>query len=261
MSRTSLKNGHFLATVRAWLQPCRKKPRKTEASAPEVTFDFASFVFSRIFETGSRPMERGFSMAEVLVSMAIFTLVTAGVLTMLSTTHQSYSNEKSKNDVTWQGRAAADLMVRELRLAGYPPRNRFAAAAGVTSANSNLVATTFLTATANNVVFEADLDDDGVVERVEYRLSGTALERSAVAKNADGTVAAPQYEALATDVNNGATELFSYGADSNSTLAFPANVNSVRMVLLVRTPHPDPRNGQHQTLRFEAVAQRQNPER
>ena len=200
-------------------------------------------------------------MAELLVSMAIFSLVTVGVLTMVSSTHQSYTNEKSKNDVTWQGRAAADLMVRELRQAGYPPQNRFAAAAAVTSANSNLVATTFLTATATNVVFEADLDDDGVVERVDYRLNGTDLERSAVSKNADGSVPAPQYEALATNINNGDTALFGYGTDANSTLAFPGNVNSVRIVLLVKTPRPDPRNFQRQTLRFEAVAQRLNPER
>ncbi|MBI4464278.1 MAG: prepilin-type N-terminal cleavage/methylation domain-containing protein, partial [Acidobacteria bacterium] len=106
-----------------------------------------------------RPKERGFSMAELLVSTAIFTLVTASVLEMVSSTHQSYTNEKSKNDVTWQGRTSVDLMVRELRLAGYPPRNRFDASAGVTSANSNLVATTFLTATGTNVVFDADLDD------------------------------------------------------------------------------------------------------
>ncbi|MBI4442042.1 MAG: prepilin-type N-terminal cleavage/methylation domain-containing protein [Acidobacteria bacterium] len=209
----------------------------------------------------SRPLERGFSMAELLVSMAIFSMVTVGVLTMVSSTHQSYTNEKSKNDVTWQGRAAADLMVRELRQAGYPPQNRFAAAAVVTSANSNLVATTFLTATATNVVFEADLDDDGVVERVEYHLNGTTLERSAVSKNADGSVPGPQYEALATNINNGATALFGYGTDANSARAFPGNVNSVRIVLLVRTPRPDPRNLQRQTLRFEAVAQRLNPER
>ena len=208
----------------------------------------------------SKRVEHGYSMAEVLVAMAIFTLITASVLTMVSNTHESYANEKSKEEVAWLGRAAADLMVRELRLAGYPPRNRFAASAGLTSANSNLVATTFLTATATDVVFEADLDDNGTVERVEYRLNGTTLERSAVSKNANGSVPAPQYAALATNVNNGTTSLFTYGTDPNSSLAFPGKVNSVRIVLLLRTPTPDPRNFQYQTLRFEAVAQRQNPE-
>ncbi|MBI4464353.1 MAG: hypothetical protein HY647_06575, partial [Acidobacteria bacterium] len=108
---------------------------------------------------------------------------------------------------------------------------------------------------------DADLDDNGVVERVEYRLNGTTLERSAVSKNTNGSVPAPQYETLAANVNNGGTPLFGYGTDSLSTLAFPGNVNSVRIVLLVRTPNPDPRTSQRQTLRFEAVAQRQNPER
>ncbi|MBI4460684.1 MAG: hypothetical protein HY648_11575, partial [Acidobacteria bacterium] len=190
-----------------------------------------------------------------------FTLITASVLTMVSTTHESYATEKSKEEVIWLGRTAADLMVRELRLAGFPPPNRFAATAGVTSTNSNLVAATFLTAAANDVVFEADLDDNGTVERVEYRLNGTTLERSAISKNADGTVPAAQFAALATNVNNGGTALLTYGTDSNSSLAFPGNVNSVRINLLLRTPAPNPRNFQNQTLRFQAVAQRQNPER
>ena len=65
-----LKNSQFLATVRARLQPCRKKPQKTRASAPEVTVDFASCVFSRICVTGSRAW-RWTALAAVLASLAV----------------------------------------------------------------------------------------------------------------------------------------------------------------------------------------------
>ena len=204
--------------------------------------------------------QRGFSMVETLVTAAIFSLVMASVLTMVSDTYRTYTNEKANSDVMWQGRAAMDLMVRELRLAGYPPKNAYAAGAGVTSSNSNLVAATFLTATATQIVIEADLDDNGVVERVEYRLNGSTLERSAVAKNSNGSVPAPQYETVAANVNNGITALFTYTTDSLSTLAAPGNVNSVRIALLLKTPLPDPKNQQNRTLRFEGVAYRQNPE-
>ena len=208
-----------------------------------------------------RNSERGFSIVEMLVTMAIFSLVSGSVLALVSDTYRSYTNEKANSDVMWDGRAAVDLMVRELRLAGYPPVGAYAASAGLTSANSNLVATTFVTAAATQVVFEADLDGDGVVERVEYRLNGSVLERSAVPKNADGSVSAAQYQTLAANVNNGSTALFTYTTDSLSTLTAPGNTNSVRIALLLKTPAPDLRNGQYRTFRFEGVAFRQNPER
>jgi len=204
---------------------------------------------------------RGFTLVEMLLTSAVFTIVTAGVLTMVARTYRSYTNEMITGDVVWQGRAALDLMVRELRLAGYPPRNTYAQAANVTPANSNLVAATFLTAAATSVVFEADLDADGAVERVEYRLNGTLLERSAVPKNADGSFPAAQYAALVTGVNNGSTPLFAYATDPLSVLAAPGNVNSVRINLLLRTATFDPQNAQFRTLRFQGVAHRQNPER
>lgn len=208
-----------------------------------------------------RRSEHGFTLVEMLLTSAIFTIVTASVLAMVADTYRSYVQEKNSSDVVWQGRAALDLLVRDLRLAGYPPTNTYAQAANVTSANSNLVAATFLAATATNVIFEADLDGNGVVERVEYRVNGTALERSAVSKNADGSVPAAQYDTLASNVNNGATALFTYATDPLSALASPGNINSVRINLFLRTPTPDPQNGQYRTLQFQGVAYRQNPER
>ena len=64
-----LKNSHFLATVRARLQPCRKKPQKTRASAPGVTVDF---VFSRICVTGSRAWRRTALAVALLACVAVF---------------------------------------------------------------------------------------------------------------------------------------------------------------------------------------------
>ena len=209
----------------------------------------------------NRQAERGFSMVEMLVATAIFTLVTAGVLTLVSSTHRSYAKEQSKLDVVWQGRAAADLMVRDLRMAGYPAKNTYVSSAGLTPTNSNLVATTFVAANPNNVVFDADLDGNGIVERVEYRLNGDTLERSAVSRNDDGSAAPAQYETMATNVNNGAMPLFTYTTDTLSTLAPPGNVNSVRVTLLLRTARPDPQNLQHQTYRFDGLAYRVNPDR
>lgn len=203
---------------------------------------------------------RGFSMIEMLISTAIFMVISAGVLALVSNTHRSYANEQVNNDAAWQGRAAVDLMVRELRMAGYPAGNTYGAA-GLTPGNSNLVAATFITAGPTDAVFESDLDGNGIVERVEYRLNGTTLERSAVSKNSDGSVPAAQYQALAENVNNGGAAIFTYRTDPFSTLPAPGNVNVVEIMLPLKTARPDPKNGQYRTLSFGGMAYRQNPER
>ena len=51
--RAGFKNGHLEGNVRVRLQPCRKTPGKTGASAPEGTSVFARCVIARIFETSS----------------------------------------------------------------------------------------------------------------------------------------------------------------------------------------------------------------
>ena len=65
-------------------------------------------------------------------------------------------------------------MEREIKLAGFPKASYYDSAQNWTSANSNKVAAGFITISATNMVFEADVEEDGIVERVDYNLaSGT----------------------------------------------------------------------------------------
>ncbi len=205
--------------------------------------------------------QKGFSMVEMLVATTVFMIVTAGVMTLVSGTHRSYHNERTDSETISRGRAAQDLIVRDLRMAGYPARNTYEAGAGLTPENSNLVSSTFVVASSTVVAFDADLDGNGVVERVEYRLNGSTLERSDVPKNNDGSLAAPQYQPLVSDVVNGSSAVFSYTTDPYSSEVWPKNVNSVRVTLLLRSPAPDPKTRQFRTHRFYGVAYRANPDR
>src|SRR6266404_1538638 len=208
----------------------------------------------------AHPKQLGFSLVEMLVATLLFSTLTAGVLGVVSNTYRRYTNERAGQDLTWQGRAAVDLMVRELRQAGYPAENTYSAAASITSSNSNLVATTFVVAASTQVIFEADVDGSGTAKRVEYRLSGTTLQRSAVTKNSDGTVPAAQYDNLATNVNNGAAAIFTYTTDPQSTLAAPGNTMCVQIALPLKSAIPDPKNGRYLTVNFQGLACRQNPD-
>lgn len=204
--------------------------------------------------------QSGVSFMETMMATAVFMVIAAGVLTVVSNAHRSYANERSGQDLTWQGRAAVDVMVRDLRAAGYPAKNTYAASAALTPANSNLVATTFVTAGSTQVVFEGDVDGDGIVERVEYRLSGTTLQRSAVAKNSDGSIPTAHYDDLASNVSNGTTAIFTYTSDPLSALAAPGNTACVQIALTLKSAVPDPKNGSYGKQTFRGLACRQNPD-
>jgi len=177
--------------------------------------------------------QRGFSLVELIVAMAVILIVVGGVFLLLSQSQQRMVATTTAEDSTAAGREALDLMVREMSLAGYPPPNSYAIGV-ITSSNQNLVTIGggFLAANAYSVQFEADLANSGVVTVVNYQLqvpSGVSiascpgaatnaaltvptLMRSAVAKNANGAAVTPSYVPFASNVQNCAntTPIFQY---------------------------------------------------
>ena len=120
-----------------------------------------------------------------------------------------------------------------------------------TSANSERVAAGFITLGATNLVFEADLAEDGIVDRVDYRLNGTTLERSARDKTAGGGAPAAVYQTLATNVT-GLT--FSYFNSSGSTTTVQSEVRSVGILFNINTTNVDPQNRNRRTITVQTRA-------
>jgi type II secretory pathway component PulJ len=142
----------------------------------------------------------------MLVAVAIFTVITAGVFTLLDQSQQRYRSESEFLDAFQGGRIAVDQMTRDIHMAGYPPRNAFESF--VVAANPAVVAMPFawspnypitpctvgVTCNASggpaafDLMIETDInpeDADGI-EWIRYRLNGTTLERG-VATKAVGT--------------------------------------------------------------------------
>ena len=69
--------------------------------------------------------QRGFSLAELMVAMAVLLVVIGGVLQLLNQSQQRYVSTANIEDSTAMAREAVDLMARDLRLAGYPPPNSY----------------------------------------------------------------------------------------------------------------------------------------
>lgn len=131
---------------------------------------------------------RGFTLSELLVSIAIVGMVMAGVLGLWITGSTSYLVGASRVEAQTSARAALSMIARDIRGAGVDPRN--AAVASCTSSAFSFCAvvgpaTTYPPATttvptATSFTIQNDNDGNGTLastERIWYNLNGTVLER------------------------------------------------------------------------------------
>lgn len=197
------------------------------------------------------PIHRGFSLLELLIVLAVFSFIIGGIFINLSQGQTRYQFEQEVAEVQQTARNAVDIMEREIKLAGFPIPSYYDVALNWTSANSERVAAGFITLGATNLVFEADLAEDGIVDRVEYRLNGTTLERSARDKTAGGGAPAAVFQTLATNVT-GLT--FSYLNSSGNTTTIPSEVRSVGILFNINTTSVDPQNRNRRTITIQTRA-------
>ena len=191
---------------------------------------------------------------------SLLTFASTGVMSLVKHARKGKGNQEqlAYQQLILQGRETVDRMVQELGQAGTPPPEIADGEFGISAANSNRVAANqFLVATPTHLIFEADLDLDGSVERVEYRLNGETLERSAVSKFPDGGAPAPLYQPLVSNVDNGAMPLFSYPGDPFAPAPAQNDAGAVRILLLLRAAS-ESKKQPYQTVGFEGIAHRQS---
>ena len=70
----------------------------------------------------ARADQRGFTLAELLVAIAILGLIMLGVMTLLMTGNQSYLTGSNQAEAQASARAAIERMTLDIREAGYGPR-------------------------------------------------------------------------------------------------------------------------------------------
>ena len=193
----------------------------------------------------------GFSLLELLIVLAVFSFIVGGIFNNLTQSQKRYQFEQEVAEVQQTARNAVDIMEREIKLAGFPIPSYYDSALNWTSANSERVAAGFITLGATNLVFEADLLEDGIVDQVEYRLNGSTLERSARDKTAGGGAPAAVYQTLATNVTGLA---FSYLNSSGSVTTVPSEVRSVDILFNINTTSVDPQNRNRRTITVQTRA-------
>ena len=123
---------------------------------------------------------RGFSLLELLVSITILFVVVGTAVNYIGIATQRSKLEETKVDLAQEGREFVDEFERDIHQAGYPGCdvfNNIGSANCATTANYNnaALAMGLVSISYTNIVFEGDVNGDGLVESVQYRLVDSNL--------------------------------------------------------------------------------------
>jgi prepilin-type N-terminal cleavage/methylation domain-containing protein len=118
---------------------------------------------------------RGFSLIELMVSMAILFVVVGTAVNYIAIATQRSKMEQTKVDLAQEGREFVDEFERDIHQAGYPGCDFFNGLGSTncaTTANYNkaTLAMGLVSISYTNIIFEGDVNGDGLVESVQYRL-------------------------------------------------------------------------------------------
>lgn len=125
-------------------------------------------------------LERGFSLIEMAIVCVVLVIVLGAVFRVIGQAMQRSQAEQVKTDLTQEARAFVDEFERDFHQAGYPncrmimtpgaPANCPPDYTNVQVAQNGSVAAGLVLISNTEVVFEGDVDGDGVVDTVWYRL-------------------------------------------------------------------------------------------
>lgn len=162
---------------------------------------------SRLRTPGKPALQaRGFSLLELMVSATVLLVVVGAAVNYIGIVTQRSKAEQTKVDLTQEGREFVDEFERDVHQIGFPGCADFdtggatACATAVNYNNANIAAG-IVAISYTNIIFEGDVNGDGAVESVEYRLLDSAgnypptgtcpctLQRSQVPKVNSGLLA------------------------------------------------------------------------
>src|SRR3954470_10147508 len=114
--------------------------------------------------------QRGFSLIEMLMVLAILSLVMAVTMNAIMDVQKRQRVEEAKVDLNQESREFVEQIVRDLHGSGYPSVSMYATPPMTPAINSNLVAAGLVDGQSTSIQFEGDMDHDGNVEVVRYQL-------------------------------------------------------------------------------------------
>jgi len=187
----------------------------------------------------ARHRRNGFSLLEMMVTVLILGIVTAGLFVQIDMAQQRAFSEQIKLDNFQEARDFVDQFFRDVNQIGYPNSRMvdtsslsWSPALAAPLINDNRMAIGLVKIDANEIRFEGDMNGDGVVQSVIYMINGSGscalcLQRSQVDKvSADPLTGQTQnWGTEVNDVIDAAT--FSYfKADGTQVTVLPVDIST-----------------------------------
>ena len=113
---------------------------------------------------------QGFTVAEVAVALSIFVLILVGIMQLFEPSSLGYPAAQRTLSAPRNGRAAMDVMARQIRMAGYFPEN-------IDSDHGNDQSNSVELATDAALAVAGDLDGTGVSNTFLFCLEASSLRR------------------------------------------------------------------------------------
>src|SRR3954469_23929468 len=105
--------------------------------------------------------EKGFSLLEMLIVLAILSLVMGVTMTAINDVQKRSRVEEAKVDLNQESREFVEQIVRDLHGSGYPSVSMYTTPPMTPAINSNLVAAGLVDGQSTSIQFEGDMDHDG----------------------------------------------------------------------------------------------------
>jgi type IV pilus assembly protein PilW len=205
---------------------------------------------------GRQQASEGFTLVEVLIAMLIGGVVLAAVMVSFQSQHKVYLAQDEVVTMHQNARVALDMLVRDIRMAGYDPSSQsgdFTFVDDVSFSSGGGVTTQVFT-NASQMAFRSDLNGNGTVdlvvqdtnddgttdmsdmEQIAFRLTGTTLQRYSTIT---GFI---YWQALVEDIQE---VEFLYILEDGTEVTTPSAaqlplIRSVQVSILARTAVDDP---------------------
>ena len=220
-----------------------------------------------------RKPSNGFSMLELLVATAIFTVIAGGIFSVLFSSQVRYQSDSGLTTAFQQANIVMDQIVRDIHSSGYPPASAFNM--GINSYNYAVAfpwspnypgtpCTLYSSCSLpgdNDLILETAAENGIGVQWIRYTLQGTTLQRGSMLKgsgdpsNATWTMTA-YLENVMNQSGSPTQPIFQYFDSSGTSLtgAAPSQIHEVKICLIVQSSKPDPQTGQYRTVTLTGQA-------
>ena len=188
----------------------------------------------------------GFTLIELMVSIAIGLVVLASVATTFTSQTRAYSAQEQINQMEQNLRGALDIMSREIKMAGYKPNG--GTVTGVVSYSST------------GLTIQADLDGDGAV-LASGTGSSTAYEQIVYAydsanKKITRQVGDGSVTTLADNISAFSFTYYQSQSSGGAAATSASNIRQIKIAMTGITGKPDPgyqSNGGYRTVDLSAT--------